>query len=95
MESAVEKKIHATLADPHLQSAIYAATGRLMAKRKEVVAPEVLPDFEDLRTRANLLKKHTLDNLDHYIAEFEANATARGGRPGSSRRRTRRPASQA
>lgn len=72
--------IDQTLADPALQTAIYAATGRLVAHRKDAVAPDVLPGYEDLRTRANLLKRHTIENLDYYLEQVERQVTARGGR---------------
>jgi L-lactate dehydrogenase complex protein LldF len=43
------------------------------------VQAEVLPDYQALRTQANALKKHTLDNLDFYLEQFEANVVAHGG----------------
>jgi L-lactate dehydrogenase complex protein LldF len=75
-----KSKIHDTLADPKLQLAVYAATGRLKDKREEAVAGSVLPDYQELRTQANALKKHTLDNLDFYLEMFEANVAAHGGK---------------
>jgi L-lactate dehydrogenase complex protein LldF len=75
-----EKTIRETLANPGLQAAIYSATARLMEKRKASVGPDVLPDYQELRDQAHALKKHTLDNLDCYLEQFEANVTARGGR---------------
>ncbi len=80
MTGAPEQKIQDTLGNPNLQTAIYTATGRLMSHRKAVVAPDVLPDFEELRTQANLLKQRTMDNLDHYLEQFEKNVTAHGGK---------------
>lgn len=80
MTAIPQEKFHRTLADANLQLAIYAATGRLMEKRKTTVAAEVLPDYQELREQAHLLKKHTLDNLDHYLEQFEANVAAHGGR---------------
>src|SRR5437763_11270881 len=77
---AFKEKIHATLADSKLQLAVYAATGRLMDKRTEAVQADVLPDYQELRTQANALKKHTLDNLDFYLEQFEANVAAHGGK---------------
>lgn len=73
-------KILTTLADPPLQKAIYAATGRLMDHRRAVVTPEVLPDYQELRTAANAIKRHTLENLDYYLEQLEANVTRRGGK---------------
>jgi len=76
---AFKEKIHETLADSKLQLAVYAATGRLMDKRKDAVQGDVLPDYQELRTQANALKKHTIDNLDYYLEQFEANVVAHGG----------------
>ncbi|MEO8593564.1 MAG: LutB/LldF family L-lactate oxidation iron-sulfur protein [Candidatus Solibacter sp.] len=79
MSVEFDRKIHLTLADANLQLAVYTATGRLKEKRKEVTAADVLPEYQDLRSQANALKKHTIDNLDHYLEEFERNVQARGG----------------
>ncbi len=80
MSVEFDSKIHATLADANLQLAIYTATGRLKDKRIEAVSADALPDYQELRTQANALKKHTIENLDHYLEEFERNVTARGGK---------------
>jgi len=79
MSVEFDRKIHDTLIDANLQLAVYTATGRLKDKRKEVTAVDVLPDYQELRTQANALKKHTIDNLDYYLEEFERNVQARGG----------------
>ncbi|MFB3825854.1 MAG: LutB/LldF family L-lactate oxidation iron-sulfur protein [Bryobacteraceae bacterium] len=79
MPAAFQDKIQKTLADEYLQQAIYAATGRLKDKRSEVVAPEVLPDYQELREHASVIKQHALENLDYYLQQFEANVVARGG----------------
>jgi L-lactate dehydrogenase complex protein LldF len=80
MSVEFEQKIHSTLADPNLQLAIYTATGRLKEKRIENVAANVLPDYQELRTQANAIKKHAIENLDYYLEEFERNVEAHGGR---------------
>ena len=72
--------IQHTLGDPKLQLAIYSATARLKDKRTEAVAAAALPDYQELRTQANLIKRHTLENLDYYLERFEANVAARGGK---------------
>jgi L-lactate dehydrogenase complex protein LldF len=77
--TAFKEKIHETLADSNLQLAVYAATGRLMDKRREAVVPQLLPEYQELRTQANALKKQTLDNLDFYLEQFEKNVAAHGG----------------
>lgn len=80
MSVGFDEKIHKTVANPDLQLAIYTATGRLMDKRRESIAPDVLPDYQDLRTQANAVKKHTIENLDYYLEQFEANVNAHGGK---------------
>jgi L-lactate dehydrogenase complex protein LldF len=80
MTEDIEKPFRETLADSNLQSVIYSATARFMDKRQAVVGPEVLPDYQELRNRANTLKEHTLDNLDYYLEQFEANVTRNGGK---------------
>lgn len=79
MSAEFDQKIHTTLADANLQLAILTATGRLKQHRTDTVASDVLPDYQELRTQANALKKHTIDNLDHYLEEFERNVEAHGG----------------
>jgi L-lactate dehydrogenase complex protein LldF len=80
MSVEFDNKIHETLGDARLQLAIYTATGRLKDKRTENVADDILPDYQELRTQANALKKHAIDNLDHYLEEFERNVEAHGGK---------------
>ncbi len=80
MSAKFQQKIHETLADNNLQLAIYTATGRLKDKRVENVAPDVLPDYQDLRAQANAVKKHTIENLDYYLEQFERNVLAHGGK---------------
>src|SRR5207244_7391526 len=79
MSDEFDRKIHATLEDANLQLAVYTATGRLKEKRIESVAPGALPDYQELRSQAHAIKKHTIENLDHYLEEFERNVVARGG----------------
>src|SRR5580700_11068084 len=72
--------IQQTLGDARLQLAIYSATNRLMTHRAGAVSPDRLPEYQELRTHANLLKKHTIDHLDFYLELFEANVAAHGGK---------------
>ncbi len=80
MSVEFDRKIHDTLADANLQLAIYTATGRLKEKRIEATSDNELPEYQELRTQANALKKHAIDNLDHYLEEFERNVEAYGGK---------------
>jgi L-lactate dehydrogenase complex protein LldF len=80
MSATFDEKVHNTLADANLQLAIYKATARLIDHRKHAVTAAALPDYQELRTQANALKKHTIDHLDHYLEQFEAQVTAHGGK---------------
>src|SRR6266852_3970749 len=80
MSAAFEEKIHQTLADSKLQLAIYAATGRLIEKRRNAVDADVCPDYQKLRSQANAVKRHTIEHLDYYLELFERNVVAHGGK---------------
>ena len=80
MAAIYPEKIDQTIADPKLQLAIYAATGRLMDKRRDTVTADILPQYQELRTHAHALKKHTLDNLDYYLELTEKNVESHGGK---------------
>src|SRR6201998_4927137 len=47
----------------------------MMRRDQEAAA---IPEWEELRELASKIKEHTLTHLDHYLEEFEANATKRG-----------------
>jgi L-lactate dehydrogenase complex protein LldF len=79
MPETFDGKIAATLADSRLQTAIYTATNRLISHRKAVVSADALPDYQELRTQANAVKAHTIENLDWYLEEFERNVVDHGG----------------
>src|SRR5216683_482640 len=80
MSAAFDRKIHETVSNPQLQLTIYTATGRLVDKRKESVTTDLLPEYQDLRTQASAVKKHTIDNLDYYLEQFERQVAAHGGK---------------
>ncbi len=80
MSSTAPDKIKQTVADPKLQLAIYNATGRLMQHRADAVGGDRLPEYQDLRTQANQVKKHTIENLDFYLEQFAAQVDAHGGK---------------
>lgn len=75
-----EAAIRKTLADANLQLAIYTNTGRFKENRSKAVAAEVLPEYQELRTRAAAIKRHTLDFLDVYLLQFESAVEAHGGK---------------
>jgi L-lactate dehydrogenase complex protein LldF len=72
--------IQQTLNDPRLQLAIDSSTRRLIDHRARVVASDRLPNYQELRNQANQIKKHTIDNLDYYLAQLESNVIAHGGK---------------
>jgi L-lactate dehydrogenase complex protein LldF len=80
MTPAAPKQIKETVADAKLQLAIYTATRRLVEHRAHAVTPDVLPEYQELRAHANQIKRHTIENLDCYLEQFEANVIAHGGK---------------
>ena len=80
MSAIFDEKIRATTSKPELQLKVYTATGRLMEARRNAVDAEVLPEYQELRDRANALKKQTIDHLDHYLEQFEERVNAHGGK---------------
>ncbi len=80
MTTTEPAKFHQTLEDANLQLAIYTATGRLMDKRKNAVGGDVLLNYQELRSQAHEIKKHTLENLDYYLEQFEEQVNAHGGK---------------
>jgi L-lactate dehydrogenase complex protein LldF len=72
--------IRKTLADANLQLAIYNNTGRFKDNRSRAVAPDQLPEYQDLRTRAAAIKNHTLAFLDVYLLQLENAVNSNGGR---------------
>lgn len=80
MNPAPHDKFRQTLADARLQSAIYSSTARLMEKRRKAFAGTAPDEFQQWREQARRIKKHTLENLDHYLERLEANVAAHGGK---------------
>jgi len=80
MNPLPRQAIHATLADANLQLAIYESTGRLMQKRRTALDSPLAADFQSWREQANRIKRHTIENLDHYLELIEQNLTRNGGK---------------
>ena len=70
------RAVHA-LQDINLQKAL--AMGRAGFVDKRAAAAAALPEFEALRDIAAQIKDHVLENLDHYLEQYEAAVTAVGG----------------
>jgi len=79
MSVVFDEKIQQTLGNANLQLAIYTSTGRLIDHRKKALTGQ-LPDYQDLRSHANAIKQHTIENLDYYLEQLEANVEAHGGK---------------
>jgi L-lactate dehydrogenase complex protein LldF len=68
----------AALADKTLKIAIDRTTGN--AERKRAAAVAAFPEFEAARARGKAIKDHVIAHLDHYLEQFERNATASGAK---------------
>lgn len=66
------------LSDPNLKLAIDRTT--VTAERKRAAALADYPQFAAARERGTAIKDHVVANLDHYLEEFERNATASGAK---------------
>ncbi|WP_223420989.1 lactate utilization protein B [Tateyamaria pelophila] len=64
------------LTDDNLKVALTRTTGLLQTRRKQVI--DEYAEYGEARKRAQAIKEHTLNHLDHYLEMFEANATANG-----------------
>jgi L-lactate dehydrogenase complex protein LldF len=64
------------LAEPTLKIALDRTTTLLRTRRAKVI--DAFPQYADARAAAQKIKDHTLDNLGHYLRQFEENAIASG-----------------
>jgi L-lactate dehydrogenase complex protein LldF len=65
------------MADGQMRKNVRHATDVIQAKRARVV--EEMPDWQELREAGKQIRQHTMENLDFYLEEFEANCTRAGG----------------
>ena len=77
-QPAFKARAAAALADPTLKIAIDRTTGT--AERKRGAAVGAFPEFAAARERGKAIKDHVIAHLDHYLLEFERNATASGAK---------------
>ncbi len=63
--------------DGQLRRNVRHATKVVTAKRAKVVGE--MPDWQQLRDAGSAIRQHSLDNLDHYLLQFEAACAAAGG----------------
>jgi L-lactate dehydrogenase complex protein LldF len=65
------------LRDEQLRANVRHATNVIQEKRRRVVAE--LPDWQQLRESARLIREHTFRHLDEYLEQFEQRCTQAGG----------------
>ncbi len=65
------------LRDTQLRHNVRHATDVIRGKRNKVVSE--MPDWQALREAGHRIKEHTLQHLDFYLEQFEANCTRAGG----------------
>jgi L-lactate dehydrogenase complex protein LldF len=65
------------LRDDQLRKNVRHATDVIQAKRARVTAE--IPDWQQLRESGKQIRQHTMENLDVYLEQFEANCTRAGG----------------
>lgn len=73
-----KKKASLALEDKTLQEALQKLKKGFVARRQ--IAFERLPEFHEIRDYAKEVKDHTLQYIDYYLEEFEANVLKQGGR---------------
>jgi L-lactate dehydrogenase complex protein LldF len=65
------------MGDTQLRKNVRHATDVIQAKRARVVSEMV--DWQELREAGRQIRQHTMEHLDFYLEEFEANCTKAGG----------------
>lgn len=76
--ASFKDRAKSALADKTLKIAIDRTTGN--AERKRAVAVAAFPEYEAARARGKAIKDHVIAHLDHYLEQFERNASAAGAR---------------
>ena len=71
-----KKYIKEALKDDRLREAVDKATQTALAKRQAKV--DQMPYWQDLRHKANAIKKQVMENLDNFLVEFEENCKNNG-----------------
>jgi L-lactate dehydrogenase complex protein LldF len=72
------QRSHAALENDVLQGALKRATDTFIEKRREGIAS--VADWQALRQRAHLVKKHTINHLDYYLEQLVEKVEAQGGK---------------
>ena len=67
----------ATLANERVQNSLSGLYGGFYQARHEAV--DATPNWDEMSDRARAVKAHTLDNLDYYLEQVDANVRKAGG----------------
>lgn len=65
------------LGDTQMRKNVRHATDVIQSKRARVVGE--MPDWQQLREAGKQIRQHTMEHLDFYLEQFEANCTRAGG----------------
>ncbi|HZY63415.1 MAG TPA: LutB/LldF family L-lactate oxidation iron-sulfur protein [Edaphobacter sp.] len=65
------------LGDAQMRKNVRHATDVIQSKRARVVGE--MPDWQQLREAGKQIRQHTMEHLDFYLEQFEANCTRAGG----------------
>lgn len=76
--SALDTRTSVALRDDFLRSAVRFTVDKLRGSK--AISTVALGSWEEWRDRGSAIRAHTIANLDHYLEQFSANATARGAR---------------
>ena len=79
MSASFHERIDVALRDLTLQNSIQSATARFAEGRRDRVQEPTFGEYQELRTAANQIKQHTLDNLDYYLEQVETKVLEHGG----------------
>ncbi len=70
------RKFEELYSNQNLRKAIINATDRAVKKREETIRR--IPDFEELREKASLIKEYSVNNLPDLLEKFKENASKNG-----------------
>jgi L-lactate dehydrogenase complex protein LldF len=73
---SLDARARVALHDDFLRGAVRFTVDRLRAGKAR--GTSALGEWEEWRTRAQLVRRHTVQHLDHYLGEFARNAAAAG-----------------
>jgi L-lactate dehydrogenase complex protein LldF len=73
----LRERTRRALKDEQMRKAVHNAVDRLCSN-KEKAASE-MPNWDDWREQGKRIRKHTIENLDYYLAQLTSNVRGNGG----------------